>query len=73
MVCRLIPRAAQLGYGEYRAHVSMMDVVAEQFGYNDHALMRCVEVLKDALDPIGIIAPGRSGIWPAAMRGDGDG
>ena len=51
MVRRLIPRAAQLGYGEYRAHVSMMDVVAEQFGYNDHALMRCVEVLKDALDP----------------------
>jgi 4-cresol dehydrogenase (hydroxylating) len=71
LVRRLIPRAAELGYSEYRAHVSMMDLVAEQLGYNDHALMRCEQVIKDALDPNGVIAPGKSGIWPSAMRQDG--
>jgi 4-cresol dehydrogenase (hydroxylating) len=36
--------------------------------YNDHVLRRFHETIKDAIDPNGIIAPGRSGIWPAGMR-----
>lgn len=27
--------------------------------------------MKDSLDPAGIMAPGRSGIWPAKYRGKG--
>jgi 4-cresol dehydrogenase (hydroxylating) len=26
------------------------------------------EAVKDAVDPAGILAPGKQGIWPAAMR-----
>lgn len=64
----LIEDGAALGYGEYRTHVAVMDEVARQFDFNDHALLRFQETIKDALDPNGILAPGKSGIWPAGMR-----
>jgi 4-cresol dehydrogenase (hydroxylating) len=30
--------------------------------------LRLSETIKDALDPNGILAPGKQGIWPAAWR-----
>ena len=69
----LVTEAAQRGYGEYRAHLSFMDLAAEQYSWGDHAYRRFCETLKDALDPNGILAPGKQGIWPRAMRdGRGD-
>jgi 4-cresol dehydrogenase (hydroxylating) flavoprotein subunit len=64
----LVADAKQLGYGEYRTHLSYMDDVAATFDFNDHALLRLNERVKDLLDPQGILAPGRNGIWPAAYR-----
>jgi 4-cresol dehydrogenase (hydroxylating) len=45
-----------------------MDHVASKFDFGDGALLHFVERLKDAIDPQGILAPGKSGIWPAALR-----
>jgi 4-cresol dehydrogenase (hydroxylating) len=45
-----------------------MDLVAAQFDFNDHAAMRTYETLKDALDPRGVLSPGKQGIWPKALR-----
>jgi 4-cresol dehydrogenase (hydroxylating) len=47
-----------------------MDRAAEQYSWGDHAYLRFCERLKDALDPNGILAPGKQGIWPRSMRED---
>ena len=65
----LVADAAAQGYGEYRTHLSYMDEVAKTFDFNDNALWRLNERIKDALDPAGVLAPGKQGIWPAAYRG----
>jgi 4-cresol dehydrogenase (hydroxylating) len=60
---RLAAAAASAGAGIYRAHLEFMDLAAAQYDFNDHALLRLNRTLKDALDPNGILAPGKSGIW----------
>lgn len=54
--------------GLYRAHVAFMDEAQRAQGFNNNALLRLSERVKDALDPQGILAPGKQGIWPQAMR-----
>lgn len=56
------------GYSEYRTHLDFMDVVADQFDFNKHVHRRFIEKLKDTIDPKGILAPGKSGIWPEMYR-----
>jgi 4-cresol dehydrogenase (hydroxylating) len=65
----LVADAAKEGYSEYRTHLSYMDDVAHTFDFNNHALLRFNEMMKDALDPNGVIAPGKQGIWPKDLRG----
>ncbi len=65
---QLAAETSMLGYGDYRAHISFMDHAAAMYDFNDHALLRMNERVKDALDPNGILAPGKQGIWPKALR-----
>ncbi len=65
----MVADAAAAGYGEYRTHLDFMDDVAATYDWNDRALWKLHERLKDALDPDGILSPGKMGIWPRRMRG----
>ncbi len=65
---RVVEVAAEHGWGEYRSPPVMADTIMSTYSFNDHALRRFCETLKDAADPNGIIAAGRGGIWPRYLR-----
>jgi 4-cresol dehydrogenase (hydroxylating) len=65
---RVLEVAAEHGWGFYRTHIAFMDKVVDTYSYNNHALHRLHETVKDALDPNGILSAGRYGIWPKHLR-----
>ncbi len=65
----LITECAKRGWGEYRAAPALQETVMNAYSFNDHALLRFHETLKDAIDPNGILSAGRYGIWPKHLRG----
>ena len=65
----LVVEAAKAGYGEYRTHLDYMDAIAETYNWNERALYRSFEAIKDVLDPLGILSPGKQGIWAGRSSG----
>ena len=61
--------AADHGWGVYRTHAAFHDVAVGMYSFNNNALLRFHETLKDAVDPNGILSPGRYGVWPKHLRG----
>lgn len=56
------------GWGEYRSPVIFQDQMMQSYSFNNNRLLRFHEAVKDAIDPKGIISPGRYGIWPRHLR-----
>ena len=65
---KLVQRAAEHGWGEYRTAPAYQDTIMSTYSYNNHALLHFHETLKDAVDPSGILSAGRYGIWPKHLR-----
>ena len=55
----LVPRFGERGWASYRTGVNSMDLVAEQYGQVNRDFNH---TLKRAIDPNGILSPGKSGI-----------
>ncbi|WP_417227783.1 FAD-binding oxidoreductase [Amphritea sp.] len=67
-ISAMIDEGAKRGWAAYRSHLFLMDQVAGSYSFNDGAALKFNQTLKDALDPNGIFAPGKQGIWPKAYR-----
>ncbi len=65
---QLVRVAAEHGWGEYRTAPAYQDLIMSTYSFNDNALLKFHERLKDAVDPNGILSPGRYGIWPKQLR-----
>jgi 4-cresol dehydrogenase (hydroxylating) len=65
---RLVKACGQKGWAEYRAPIIFQDDAQAEYSFNNHAYRRFVETLYDAVDPNGILSPGRMGIWPKHLR-----
>jgi len=65
---RLVRAGAENGWSEYRTAPAFMDAIAGIFSFNNGALLRLQETIKDAIDPNGILSAGRYGIWPKHLR-----
>lgn len=70
LIRTLIDDAAARGWGEYRTHLAVMDQIAQTYSFNDHAQLRLNEKIKEALDPKGILSPGKNGVWPKHMNAE---
>ncbi|KAJ3547678.1 hypothetical protein NM208_g1399 [Fusarium decemcellulare] len=64
VVKALLTEAEKNGFANYRSHVQHMDAVQNLYNFNGHIYRRFVESLKAAVDPNGILSPGKQGIWP---------
>ncbi len=65
---KLVKVAADHGWGEYRTPPAFQDAIMATYSYNNNALLRFHETVKDAVDPNGILSAGRYGIWPKHIR-----
>ncbi|KAJ4537463.1 hypothetical protein HRR83_002688 [Exophiala dermatitidis] len=63
MMEELVVEGAKIGMGEYRTHLALQNQVMATYNWNNGALLKFNNLLKDALDPNGVVAPGKSGIW----------
>ena len=59
---------AEHGWGEYRTAPAFQDEVMNTYSFNNHALRRFHETVKDAVDPNGILSAGHYGVWPKHLR-----
>lgn len=65
---RMVAVMRDRGYPVYRTNLQHMDLIAAQLDFNDNALLRLNQTIKDAIDPRGILQPGKSGIWAKRFR-----
>lgn len=63
----LIRIGGEKGWGEYRTAPIFQPEVMGVYNFNNRALTRFHQRLKDAIDPNGIISAGRYDIWPKHM------
>ncbi len=64
----LVRGCSERGWPIYRIHPVFQQLGIEMYGWGDGALHRLHETLKDAIDPNGIVSPGRYDIWGKRLR-----
>ena len=68
IIRELVMVSAERGWGEYRTAPAFYELIMGVYSYNDHALRDFLETIKDAVDPNGIMSPGRYAIRSRNLR-----
>jgi len=68
IIRELVALSAERGWGEYRTAPAFYELVMGVYSFNDHALIEFLETIKDAVDPNGIMSPGRYAIRSRHFR-----
>jgi 4-cresol dehydrogenase (hydroxylating) len=68
IIKELVAVSAERGWGEYRTAPAFYELIMGAYSYNDHALRELLETIKDAVDPNGIMSPGRYAIRSRGLR-----
>jgi len=68
IIRELVAVSAERGWGEYRTAPAFYDLIMGVYSFNDHALREFLETIKDAVDPNGIMSPGRYAIRSRHLR-----
>lgn len=63
-LAEIIRIGAANGWPEFRSHPALQETLRSVYAFEGSSVPRLHDTLKAALDPVGIIAPGRYGIWP---------
>jgi len=66
---RLLAVCAEGGWNLYRVHARYQAAAVGTYNFNNGALHRLHETLKDSIDPKGVLSAGRYGIMPKHLRG----
>lgn len=66
---KVIKACDENGWGKYRSSIDFQHHGMLAYDFNDNALLKFSETIKDAIDPNGILSPGKYGIWPKRLRG----
>jgi 4-cresol dehydrogenase (hydroxylating) len=66
----LMDGLAASGHVPYRSHPAFMDRIADLYDFNDGVHRRTVQAIKKALDPHGVLAPGKQGVWPLPVSAE---
>lgn len=64
LVRTLMDVCVENGWTEYWTYEALMDQIAATRDVPDDALAKINTQIKDAIDPAGIMEPGRNGVWP---------
>ncbi|KAK4171107.1 hypothetical protein QBC36DRAFT_316095 [Triangularia setosa] len=64
----LMEDSKKKGYLEYRTHISFMDTTAANQTFNNNAFGRFTAMLKDTIDPSGILSTEKQGIWNSTVK-----
>ena len=65
-----LPRVIVLNKADLPGQIALPSDMASAVAAVSCATGAGMETLKDAIDPNGILAPGKSGIWPKQYRGN---
>lgn len=71
LLTKVMDRCGEHGFAPYRTSPAFQEHLVGKYSYGNNALLKFQQRLKSGIDPNGILAPGRYGVWPANSRRSG--